>query len=65
MGLPLKAVLPLFEALEAVQYTALRYTLRKPHGMNLKVALRRIRRAQRELQMLHDAIEKDYNALPR
>ena len=65
MGLPLKDVLPLFEALEAVQYTAIRYTLRKPHGMNLKAAIRRVRRAQRELQKLHDALEKDYKASPR
>ena len=65
MALTIKDVLPLFEALEAVQYTAIRYTLRKPHALNLKAALRRVRRAERELQKLHDALETDYRALPR
>ena len=41
MALSLKEVLPLFNAIEAVQLTALRYVIRKPHGLNLPRALKR------------------------
>jgi hypothetical protein len=65
VALSLKEVLPLFDAIEAVQLTALRYTLRKPHGLNLPRALKRVRRLQRELEKLRGALQSDRDALPR
>ncbi len=65
MALSLKDVLPLFDAIEAVQLTAIRYTLRRPHGLNLPGALKRVRRLQRELEKLRDALQSDLDALPR
>jgi hypothetical protein len=61
----LKDVLPLFDAIEQVQYTALRYTLRKPHGLNLPAALKRVRRLGREVEKLRAALQSDLDALPR
>jgi hypothetical protein len=58
-------VLPLFDTIEAVQLTALRYTLRKPHGLNLPRALKRVRRLQREFEKLRGALQSDLDALPR
>ena len=65
MALSLKDVLPLFDAIEAVQLSVLRYTIRKPHGMNLSRALKRVRRLQRELEKLRGALQSDLDALPR
>jgi hypothetical protein len=65
LALSLKDVLPLFDAIEAVQLSALRYTIRKPHGMNLSRALKRVRRLQRELEKLRGALQSDLDALPR
>ena len=65
MALSLKDVLPLFDAIEAVQLTALRYTIRKPHGLNLPRALKRVLRLQRELDKLRGALQSDLDAEPR
>ena len=65
MALSLKEVLPLFDAIEAVQLTALRYAIRKPHGLNLPRALKRVRRLQKELEKLRGALQSDLDALPR
>ena len=65
MALSLKEVLPLFDAIEAVQLTALRYALRKPHRLNLLRALKRVRRLQKELKKLRGALQSDLDALLR